>query len=131
MPAFEATYGFRLRADQLLTLSGGNTAATLRAAAEGTSGVNAGMAYGTDGEIAALGLTALCDDKGAQIVYAPAPVVRDSVLQEYQQIAAALDPVFASLTLETLQALNARIAVNGEEAAAVARYWLRSRRFPP
>ena len=37
-------YGFQLRADQLLTLSGGNTAATLRAAAEGTSGVNAAMA---------------------------------------------------------------------------------------
>ena len=53
----------------------------MRAAAEGISGVNAGMAYGTDGELAALGLTALCDDKGAQIVYAPAPVVRDSVLQ--------------------------------------------------
>jgi osmoprotectant transport system substrate-binding protein len=131
LPAFEQTYGFHLRSDQLLTLSGGNTAATLRAAAEGISGVNAGMAYGTDGELAALGLTALCDDEGAQIVYAPAPVVRDSVLKEYRQIAAALDPVFAGLTLETLQALNARIAVNGEEAAAVARDWLRSRHLPP
>src|SRR5438105_4973361 len=76
LPAFEETYGFQLRADQLLTLSGGNTAATLRAAAEGTSGVNAAMAYGTDGELVALRLTALCDNKGAQIVYAPAPVVR-------------------------------------------------------
>ena len=131
LPAFEQTYGFQLRSDQLLTLSGGNTAATLRAAAEGISGVNAAMAYGTDGELAALGLDALCDDKGAQIVYAPAPVVREAVLQEYPQIAAALDPVFASLTLETLQALNARIAVDGEEAGAVARDWLRSRHFPP
>jgi osmoprotectant transport system substrate-binding protein len=131
LPAFEQTYGFHLRSDQLLILSGGNTAATLRAAAEGISGVNAGMAYGTDGELAALSLVALCDDKGAQIVYAPAPVVREAVLNEYQQIAAALDPVFASLTLETLQALNARIAVNGEEAAAVARDWLRSRHLPP
>ena len=73
LPAFEETYGFRLGSGQLLTLSGGNTAATLRAAAEGTSGVNAAMAYGTDGELAALGLITLCDDKGAQVVYAPAP----------------------------------------------------------
>ena len=73
LPSFEATYGFRLSGDQLLTLSGGNTAATLRAAAEAMSGVNAAMAYGTDGAIAALGLTALEDDKGAQVVYAPAP----------------------------------------------------------
>jgi osmoprotectant transport system substrate-binding protein len=131
LPAFEKTYGFQLKADQLLTLSGGNTAATLRAAAEGISGVNAAMAYGTDGELAALGLTALCDDKGAQIVYAPAPVLRQAVLDEHPEIAAALDPVFASLSLETLQALNARIAVAGEDAASVATDYLKSKHFLP
>jgi len=129
LPAFEKTYGFHLRSEQLLTLSGGNTAATLRAAAEAISGVNAAMAYGTDGEIAALGLTALCDDKGAQIVYAPAPVIRAPVLESYPQIAAALAPVFASLSLATLQQLNARIAVEGEDAGAVARDYLKSKRF--
>ena len=98
LPAFEKTYGFQLKSDQLLTLSGGNTAATLRAAAEGTSGVNAAMAYGTDGELAALGLVALCDDKAAQVVYAPAPVLREAVVASIPQIAAWLDPVFASLT---------------------------------
>ncbi len=131
LPAFEATYGFRLRSEQLLTLSGGNTAATLRAAAEGTSKVNAAMAYGTDGELAALGLTALCDDKGAQIVYAPAPVVRAAVLGDHPLIATALEPVFATLTLTILQALNARISVAGEDAGAVARDYLKSRRFLP
>ncbi len=52
------------RRDQLLVLAGGDTAATIRAAAEGISGVNAGMAYGTDGALAALGLVVLADDKG-------------------------------------------------------------------
>jgi osmoprotectant transport system substrate-binding protein len=129
LPAFEKTYGFHLRSEQLLTLSGGNTAATLRAAAEGISGVNAAMAYGTDGEIAALGLMTLCDDKGAQIVYAPAPVVRAPVLESHPEVAAALDPVFASLSLTALQRLNARIAVEGEDAGAVARDYLRSKHF--
>ena len=131
LPAFEKTYGFHLKSDQLLTLSGGNTAATLRAAAEGTSGVNAAMAYGTDGELAALGLVALCDDKAAQVVYGPAPVLREAVVAEHPEIAAWLDPVFASLTLETLQELNARIAVGGEDAAAVARDYLKSKHFLP
>jgi osmoprotectant transport system substrate-binding protein len=131
LPAFEKTYGFHLKAEQLLTLSGGNTAATLRAAAEGISGVNAAMAYGTDGELAALGLSALCDDKGAQIVYAPAPVVRQPVLDQHPEIAAMLEPVFASLTLETLQALNARIAVSGEDAGAVATDYLKTKHFLP
>ena len=131
LPAFEATYGFRLKDAQLLTLSGGNTSATLRAAAEGTSGVNAAMAYGTDGALAALGLTALEDDKGAQVVYAPAPVVREAVLQRQPEIAKVLDPVFATLTLETLQQLNAKIAVEGEDAGAVAKAYLKSKHFLP
>ncbi|HYU14293.1 MAG TPA: ABC transporter substrate-binding protein [Stellaceae bacterium] len=131
LPAFEKTYGFHLKASQLLTLSGGNTAATLRAAAEGISGVNAAMAYGTDGELAALGLMTLCDDKGAQIVYAPTPVARQTMLDQHPEIAAALDPVFKSLSLETLQALNARIAVAGEDAAAVAADYLKSKRLLP
>jgi osmoprotectant transport system substrate-binding protein len=131
LPAFEATYGFRLNDAQLLTLSGGNTSATLRAAAEGMSGVNAAMAYGTDGALAALGLAALKDDKGAQIVYAPAPVVRESVLQQHPQLAAVLDPVFASLTLETLQKLNAAVAVDGEDAGMVATAYLKSKHFLP
>src|SRR6267143_89432 len=131
LPSFEATYGFRLAGAQLLTLSGGNTAATLRAAAEAMSGVNAAMAYGTDGALAALGLTALEDDKGAQIVYAPAPVVREAVLQQHPEIAELLDPVFATLTLETLQRLNAEIAVDGEDAAAVAVAYLKSKDFLP
>jgi osmoprotectant transport system substrate-binding protein len=126
LPAFEAAYGFHLSGDQLLTLSGGNTAATLRAAAEGISGVNAAMAYGTDGAIAALGLEALCDDKHAQVVYAPAPLIREAVLDANPVIGPALDRVFATLTRETLQHLNARIAVDGEDAKAVAANYLKS-----
>src|SRR5438552_5918120 len=131
LPAFEATYGFRLSDEQLLTLSGGNTSATLRAAAEAMSGVNAAMAYGTDGALAALGLVALADDKGAQIVYAPAPIVREAVLQQHPEIAKVLDPVFAILSLERLQKLNADIAVDGEDAGAVAVAYLKSKHFLP
>ena len=131
LPAFEATYGFKLSDAQLLTLSGGNTSATLRAAAEGMSGVNAAMAYGTDGALAALGLVALADDKGAQVVYAPAPVVREAVLREHPEIPQVLDPVFATLSLETLQKLNAQIAVDGEDAGAVAAAYLKSTHFLP
>jgi osmoprotectant transport system substrate-binding protein len=131
LPAFEETYGFRLKDAQLLTLSGGNTSATLRAAAEEMSGVNAAMAYGTDGALSALGLTALKDDKGAQIVYAPAPVAREAMLHEHPEIAKVLDPVFAGLTLEALQKLNAAVAVDGEDAGTVAAAYLKSKHFLP
>ncbi|MBV8119297.1 MAG: ABC transporter substrate-binding protein [Alphaproteobacteria bacterium] len=131
LPAFEAVYGFRLGDRQLLTLSGGNTSATLRAAAEDMSGVNAAMAYGTDGAIAALGLVALEDDKAAEIVYAPAPVVREAALAQHPEIGELLNPVFKTLTLTTLQQLNAKIAVAGEDAGAVAVAYLKARHFLP
>jgi osmoprotectant transport system substrate-binding protein len=38
-----------------------------------------------------------------------------------------LAPVFAGLDLETLRALNERIAVEGEDAAVVARDYLATR----
>lgn len=124
LPAFQATYGFILRADQILMLVGGNTAATIRAAAENISGVNAGMAYGTDGALAVLHLVVMEDSKRAQIIFAPAPVVRRSVLQAYPAIASILAPVFATLDAPTLRRLNAEIAVDGTDPGQVAASYL-------
>jgi osmoprotectant transport system substrate-binding protein len=126
LPAFETVYGFQLTQSQMLVLAGGDTAATMRAAAEGISGVNAAMAYGTDGAVHALGLTVLSDDRGAEIVYAPAPVVRAVVLAAHPEIATRVDPVFATLTLGRLQQLNAQIAVDGIDARKVASDYLAS-----
>ena len=129
LPAFQEAYGFRLRQDQLVVLAGGNTAATERAAAEGTDGVNAAMAYGTDGQLAAFGLVVLEDDKGVQPVYEPAPLIRASVLERYPDIARVLEPAFAKLDLVSLQTLNSMIAVEGRPAREVAREWLKAQGF--
>ncbi|MEJ0011901.1 MAG: ABC transporter substrate-binding protein [Bauldia sp.] len=129
LPGFQDAYGFKLTADQLLVLSGGDTSATEKAAAEQTSGVNAAMAYGTDGQLAALGLVVLTDTKGVQAVYEPAPTVRADILAKYPQIKDLLEPVFKSLTLETLQTLNAKIAVDGEDAKKVATDYLTEKGF--
>ncbi len=127
LPAFQAAYGFKLKQAQLLTLAGGDTAATLKAAADQTSGVNAAMAYGTDGPVAALGLVILDDVAGAQPVYAPAPVLRAEVLAREPRIALLLAPVFAGLDGATLQRLNAQIALDGQDARKVAQAWLKAR----
>jgi len=124
LPSFQRAYDFTLSGDQLLVLSGGNTAATIRAAAEGTSGTNAAMVYGTDGAISAAGLKVMDDPKGVQMVYEPAPVVRQSVLDTYPQIEELLKPVFESLDRETLQTLNGKIQVDGLAADKVAHDYL-------
>ena len=129
LPSFQKVYGFTLKPEQLIVLSGGDTAATIKAAAEKTNGANAAMVYGTDGGIAPSGLVVLEDDKGVQPVYAPAPIVREAVLKENPKIADVLKPVFTSLDLATLQKLNARVQVGGEAAKAVAADYLKSKGF--
>ncbi len=124
LPAMQVTYGFELTPDQTVVLSGGDTAATIQAAARGTSGVNAAMVYGTDGGVAATGLVVMADDKGVQPVYAPTPIIRAEVLAQYPAIADVLKPIFEGLDLVTLQELNGRIQVGGEPAEAVARDYL-------
>lgn len=129
LPAFQETYGFTMTSDQLLILSGGDTAATIRAAAEQVDGTNAAMVYGTDGVISEVGLKVMTDDKSVQPVYAPTPIIRAEVLAEYPQIEELLAPVFQSLGLETLQQLNARIQLAGLGAGSVAEDYLRARNF--
>ena len=129
LPAFQAAYGFKLSPEQLIVLSGGDTAATIKAAADQTNGVNAAMVYGTDGAIQPSGLEVLDDDKSVQPVYRPTPIIREAVLKANPKIADILKPIFESLDLATLQTLNARVQVNGEPAKAVAEDYLKSKGF--
>ena len=129
LPAFQKAYGFTLKPDQLVLLSGGNTALTEKAAAEGTDGVNAAMAYGTDGNLAALGLVVLEDSRNVQPVYEPAPIIRGEVFTKYPELETILNPVFERLNLVTLQTLNAKIAVEGQKAVDVAGEYLKSKGF--
>lgn len=121
LPAFQAAYGFELRSDQLVVLAGGNTAATMRAAAQQINGVNAAMTYGTDGGLNALNLRVMKDTLGVQPVYEPAPIIRADTLAQYPEIESILAPLFNAMTLEGLQEMNGNVAVNGADPRQVAR----------
>jgi osmoprotectant transport system substrate-binding protein len=131
LPAFGRTYGFGLRPDQLVILAGGDTAATIAAAARGTSGTNAARVFGTDGSLAAARLVVMADDRGVQPVYQPAPVVRGAVLRAHPAIATVLDPIFRRLDRATLRDLNGRVQIGGEPASAVATDFLKAAGFVP
>ncbi len=127
--SLERTYGFTLRSDQMIVLAGGETSATITAAAARTNGINTAMVYGTDGGIVAANLAVLEDDRHAEPVYAPVPTMREAVLREYPQVAPIVKPLMESFTRDTLQRLNARVQVNGESAESVAEDYLRARGF--
>ena len=125
-PAFEKAYGFKLKPDQKIALATGDTAVTEKAAAQGSQGANAAMAYGTDGTISALSLVVLEDPKGAQPIYQPAPTVRQDIATKYPELATILDPVFAKLDFATLQDLNKQVGVDGKAPKDVAATWLKA-----
>jgi len=129
LAGFEEAYGFRMQPDQLIGLSHGVTAEMLKALAEGTDGVNFSLTYGTDGQLEDFGLVVLTDTKGVPPVYLPTPVASNEIMEAYPQIESILAPVFESLSLEGLQQLNRRVALAGEDAAAVAREYLKENGF--
>jgi len=127
--ALEKTYGFTLTSDQLIVLAGGETAATIGAAAARTNHVNTAMVHGTDGGILAADLVVLEDDRHEQPIYAPVPVIRAAVLKAYPQIAQIVRPLMESLTTQTLQQLNARVQIDGESDQEVAADYLKAQGF--
>ena len=125
--SLEKTYGFTLKPGQLIVLAGGDTSATIRAAAERTNGTNTAMVYGTDGAILAANLQLLEDDRHDEPAYAPVPIIREAVLKAHPRIAAILKPLMESFDRATLTELNARIQNNGEPPPSVAADYLKSR----
>ena len=124
--SLEKTYSFSMRPDQMIVLAGGDTSATIRAAAESTNGTNTAMVYGTDGAVVAAHLTVMDDDRHDQPVYAPVPIIREAVLRAYPQIATIVRPLMASFTQQSLRQLNARVQISGESPVSVAEDYLRS-----
>ena len=124
----EKAYGFKLKPDQLISLSSGNTAEMLKALAEDKE-VNVSLVYGTDGALDQLGLVVLADPQSIPPVYWPTPVLRGKLADQYPEIETLLKPVFESLTLEALQKLNSRVALGGEDADVVAKDYLEANGF--
>jgi osmoprotectant transport system substrate-binding protein len=125
--SLERTYRFTLRSDQLIVLAGGETSATIGAAAARTNGTNTAMVYSTDGGIDAAQLLILEDDRNDQPIYAPVPIIREAALKANPQIATLVKPLMESFRRETLQQLNARVQIDGESAQAVAEDYLKAR----
>lgn len=82
------------------------------------------VAFGTDGELAAYDLLSLQDDKGLYPPYQVAPVVRQAVLDEHEDIAEILNSLAPLLTDATMQRLNNEVSGNGREPDEVAREFL-------
>ena len=85
---------------------------------------NFGEVFTTDGRIAALGLTALDDDRGYFPAYNVSAVLLTSTLDEHPELADLFGEISPLLTDEVLIELNRRVDVDGEEPGDVALDWM-------
>ncbi|KAA9394120.1 glycine betaine ABC transporter substrate-binding protein [Kocuria coralli] len=99
-----------------------DTGSIYNATAEGAC--NFGEVFTTDGRILALNLTVLEDDEQYFPAYNGSPVFNEELLDEYPELEEAIAPIIARLDNETLQRLNAKVDVDGEEPADVAFEWM-------
>jgi osmoprotectant transport system substrate-binding protein len=82
------------------------------------------VAFGTDGEISALKLVILEDDKKLFPPYQVAPVIRQETLEQNPGIRDALNTLSPKLTTETMQRLNYEVSGKQREPAEVAKEFL-------
>jgi osmoprotectant transport system substrate-binding protein len=87
-----------------------------------------GEVFATDGRIAALGLTVLKDDKQFFASYLPSLTVRKGT-DKIPQVQQLFAPVAAALDTATMQELNSRVDVKGEQPEDVARSFLTDKKL--
>jgi osmoprotectant transport system substrate-binding protein len=82
------------------------------------------VAFGTDGEISALKLVVLEDDKTLFPPYQVAPVIRQETLEKTPVIRDVLNTLSPKLTTETMQRLNYEVSGKQREPSEVAKEFL-------
>jgi osmoprotectant transport system substrate-binding protein len=97
---------------------------TYRALAEGKVDVIAGNS--TDGQIQALDLVVLQDDRHYFPPYQAAPVVRRAAIERHPGISAALAELGGRISDAEMRRLNALADVEHRDIASLARDWLRT-----
>lgn len=85
---------------------------------------DAAPAYTTEGRLIDPAFVLLEDDKQAWPPYNIAPIIRSEVLAAHPDIATILNAISVDLTSEKITELNARVDIDGQDFADVARdYW--------
>jgi len=97
---------------------------TYRALAEGKVDVIAGNS--TDGQIQALDLVVLEDDRQYFPPYEAAPVIRQAALTRHSGVAGALAQLAGRISDAEMRRLNALVDVEHRDIATIARDWLRA-----
>ena len=116
---FKTKYGI---SDSNITTKVLDTGAIYQATKDGQCMV--GEVFATDGRIGALGLMVPQEDISYFPPYNAALTMTDATAKKYPQLVKALAPIAGKISNATMQNLNARVDVLGEDADTVAKSYL-------
>ncbi|SFR73355.1 osmoprotectant transport system substrate-binding protein [Microbacterium azadirachtae] len=122
-PGLKKAYGIDVPDSNVKLL---DTGVIYTATQKGTD-CNFGEVFQTDGRIKALDLTVMKDDKQFFPVYQGAFTLQSAVFDKYPKIADVMAKLSPLLTTEQMQELNAKVDVDGEDPADVAKQFLKDK----
>lgn len=93
--------------------------------------IDVAVGNSTDGQIAALDLVVLADDRDFFPPYQAVPVVRRETLEVYPPVWTALTDLEGSMTTDSMRELNREVVVDGEDVARAVRRWRAENRMAP
>jgi osmoprotectant transport system substrate-binding protein len=125
LPGLEEAYGFELPPENVSTVDD----SLVYIQVDQGETCKFGSVFSTDGRIASLGLTVLEDTENFFPPFNAALNVRQDVFQEIPELEDLFEPIAAELDNESMTALNARVAVDGEDPEDVARDFLQENGF--
>lgn len=117
-PGLKQAYGFEFKNVKAMEGSG------LMYMALSGKNLDVVTGYGTDGQIAALNLVALEDDRAFFPPYDAAPVVRSELLERIPDIEGVLNQLAGKITTEAMSAMCNEVDGESKEPKQVAREWL-------
>ncbi|RKN27247.1 glycine betaine ABC transporter substrate-binding protein [Micromonospora musae] len=119
LPGLEKAYGFKLAPGNVSNVQ---DALVFNQVDKGDCAF--GSITSTDGRVSSLGLTVLTDDKQFFPPFNGSVNVRAEVLDKHPEIKEIFAPIAAALDDATMVELNAKVDVDGEDPADVAKSWL-------
>lgn len=125
LPGLEEAYGFQLPPENVSTVDD----SLVYTQVDAGETCNFGSVFSTDGRIASLGLTVLEDTENFFPPFNASLNVRQDVFQEIPELEDLFEPIASELDNDTMTALNARVAVDGEDPEDVARDFLEENGF--
>jgi osmoprotectant transport system substrate-binding protein len=121
-PGLEKTYGIKFKAFRALDTDGPLTRAAFK---NGT--IQVGLVFSSDGDLNALGLVVLQDDKHLEAADNVVPIVRTAVATA--NVKAVLNKIDAALTTADLVNMNSQIAIQHMDPDVVAKNYLTAHNY--